>query len=862
MSDLNLDGSGRKTGKAIVISLESTLLEAGSALLSRHGIAFCGAGTTVSADGELMLQVMTDVHAKVPDIYLPKWVDPQLGRVLQTGIDQFWERKGDVELVWAGERAPVKMGIIRIPKGDMVGQRVLMGISWALVTWQASQASQKLEEAAGTPPPEPVAPAMGLVAEPAAPAGTPSVPPNLPGWKSFLASRITTNSLLLAILLFLLLTLGAQLGKAQQSAIPARLIDSANNAMRVVCISGCAGGGGGGGGVIVDGVNNTIQATVLDYANSNPIAVRLTDTSGNYVGAGAGTQYATGAAQATPTGTLSLGYDGTNLRALLASAAGRLSVDVNSLVAIPTGSNTIGGVNLAQYTPVSGRLPVDGSGVTQPVSGTITANLGTIADVATQTTLSAINTKLPALSGGRVPVEATGSGKFDIFPTSPVATTYISVRLTDGTSFYNASGGGGGGDGAILDGVSSGIKATVFDYTNSNPISVRLTDTNGDYVGAGAGTQYATGTAVGTPTGTAALGYDGANVRALLTSAAGRLSVDVNSLVAIPTGSNTIGAVNLAQYTPVSGRLPVDGSGVTQPVSGTITANIGTSGALALDASVTGLQVSQGSTTSGQKGELMMGAVTTGAPSYTTAQTSPLSLTTAGALRVDNSAVTQPISAASLPLPSGAATSAKQPALGTAGSASADVISVQGIASMTPLVMSLNQVNGVTLLTGNGTTGTGSPRVTIANDNSPLAVSQSGAWTVQPGNTANTTAWLMQEVAGTANGCTLTSAISAASTNATSTKASAGQLYWGFVSNTNASARYLKIYNKSSSPTVGTDTPVLRFIIPPSSSGWTFAIPTGAVFSTGIAWALTTGATDADTGAVAANELLVNLCYK
>jgi hypothetical protein len=46
---------------------------------------------------------------------------------------------------------------------------------------------------------------------------------------------------------------------------------------------------------------------------------------------------------------------------------------------------------------------------------------------------------------------------------------------------------------------------------------------------------------------------------------------------------------------------------------------------------------------------------------------------------------TQAVSAASLPLPSGAATSAKQPALGTAGSASADVITVQGIASGTPL---------------------------------------------------------------------------------------------------------------------------------------------------------------------------------
>lgn len=46
-----------------------------------------------------------------------------------------------------------------------------------------------------------------------------------------------------------------------------------------------------------------------------------------------------------------------------------------------------------------------------------------------------------------------------------------------------------------------------------------------------------------------------------------------------------------------------------------------------------------------------------------------------------------PVSAASLPLPTGASTAAKQPALGTAGSASTDVISVQGIASMTPLAV-------------------------------------------------------------------------------------------------------------------------------------------------------------------------------
>lgn len=69
-------------------------------------------------------------------------------------------------------------------------------------------------------------------------------------------------------------------------------------------------------------------------------------------------------------------------------------------------------------------------------------------------------------------------------------------------------------------------------------------------------------------------------------------------------------------------------------------------------------------------------------------------------------------------------TAAKQPALGTAGTASSDVITIQGIASMTKLLVTpdansavnVAQVNGVTPLMGAGNTGTGSPRVTIATD--------------------------------------------------------------------------------------------------------------------------------------------------
>lgn len=101
--------------------------------------------------------------------------------------------------------------------------------------------------------------------------------------------------------------------------------------------------------------------------------------------------------------------------------------------------------------------------------------------------------------------------------------------------------------------------------------------------------------------------------------------------------------------------------------------------------------------------------------------------------------------------------------------------------------------------------------------------------------------------------------LSAASTNATSLKGSAGTLYSLYVTNSNAALRYIKFYNKATSPTVGTDVPVATFAIPASSTGAGFSIsfPFGFDFATGIAYALTTGVADADTGAVAANEILV-----
>lgn len=91
----------------------------------------------------------------------------------------------------------------------------------------------------------------------------------------------------------------------------------------------------------------------------------------------------------------------------------------------------------------------------------------------------------------------------------------------------------------------------------------------------------------------------------------------------------------------------------------------------------------------------------------TQATLAAINTTLAGTLTVAVSGVSGnvAITAASLPLPSGAATAAKQPALGTAGSASADVLSVQGIASMTALKVDgsavTQPVNGTVSVSGN-----------------------------------------------------------------------------------------------------------------------------------------------------------------
>ena len=106
--------------------------------------------------------------------------------------------------------------------------------------------------------------------------------------------------------------------------------------------------------------------------------------------------------------------------------------------------------------------------------------------------------------------------------------------------------------------------------------------------------------------------------------------------------------------------------------------------------------------------------------------------------------------------------------------------------------------------------------------------------------------------------------ISAASTNATSVKASAGTITTIAAVNINeTTVSYLKIYDKATAPTVGTDVPVMTIPIPTNiqGAGIVIPIPNGVTFSNGIAIAVTGGVADSDTTAVLADEVVINLTY-
>lgn len=273
--------------------------------------------------------------------------------------------------------------------------------------------------------------------------------------------------------------------------------------------------------------------------------------------------------------------------------------------------------------------------------------------------------------------------------------------------------------------------------------------------------------------------------------------------------------------------------------------------------------VAQGSTTSGQTGVLSQGAVTTAAPAYTTGQTDPLSLTTSGDLRTVFSNTTIAVTQAT-------ASNLNAQVVGNVADGAANSgnpVAVAGVfnSTFTPATTGQRTVfrtdqygNMRAVMTGGASAGADG-----SSNSNTLSVASVGALpgTLQPLTVAG---YIFN---GTSNDrmvkANATSRLlsSAATTNGTSAKASAGNAFMMTGRNAAATLIYLKVYNKASAPTVGTDTPAQTFALSPQAS---FALDwaNGRYFGTGIAYAFTTGSADADTGAVGAGDILgFNLDY-
>jgi hypothetical protein len=295
----------------------------------------------------------------------------------------------------------------------------------------------------------------------------------------------------------------------------------------------------------------------------------------------------------------------------------------------------------------------------------------------------------------------------------------------------------------------------------------------------------------------------GATVAVEIPAAPGRLAAAASPSVVLSTEDKTsLDLISARLPTAlVGGRLSVDASGTTVPVSGTVT--------------VAGL--AQASVTTGQNGNLQLAAVTTAAPTYTTGQTNPLSLTTGGALRV------------------------------------ADVATV-ALASTTA-----GQTGNLML----GAVTTGAPTYTTAQTNA-LSLTTGGLLRVDIGTggtvaigSANT---VTPNISTTVGPNTYYTVISAATTNAAAIKASAGTVSAIHATNTSAAARFIKLFNQTAAPTMGTNTPVLNLAIP-AGQQLTLSFPHGLRFATGIAIGITTGSALLDATATTAGDVILNMVY-
>jgi hypothetical protein len=505
---------------------------------------------------------------------------------------------------------------------------------------------------------------------------------------------------------------------------------------------------------------------------------------------------------AIPTGTNSIGNIGTVSTVTNLSQLGGTAISMN------TGVRDAGTQRVTIATNDS--VPVTGTfwQATQPVSGPLTD---------TQLRASAVPVSLaslPALATGSNTIGAVNIAASQTLATVTTVSTVTNLSQLGGTAISMNTGGRDAGTQRVTIATDDIVPVTGTFWQATQPISGTVSINS-------------------IPTGANAIGSITNTSFAVTQATAANLNATV-------TGVVELGATSLAALENISITVP-----------GTV--DLGTISLTALES------ITVTSSTPNNFQSKVYGAVTTAAPAYTSDFDNALSLTTSGALRVDGSAVTQPVSGtfwqttqpvslASLPaLSAGTNAIGKLAAnsgvtIGAVEIAASQSIAVTGtfyqatqpvsLASLPALASGSNSI-GTVVLTAETTKVIGTVNVaasqtiavtqaTAANLNATVTIAANQ--TVQTAATPQNTAAYAPSNATNPTSAYVTSLV---------IKASAGTLYAITGYNSKTSSQFIQVHDTTSLPSNGV-APVIIFIVPASSNFSLDLTPYGRFFSNGI----------------------------